>query len=558
MLPHHTSMRKLFIALLVVCLLITAGFAAYRGYGIWRQDHGLKLAREFIAKSDYNNAVLSLRSVLRANPSNLDAVRMMGDFAEVLRNPIAMHWRRQLVELEPGSLTNRLLLARLAMSSGDLEEAAKALDGVADKDRDNAQYHKAAGAVAIATGHFVDAELHFSRAAELEPSNPVAQMNLAVIELQKEDPAVANKGRQSLEMFRTNPAVRVEALRNLARDSLRRKDTNAALALTRELLAETNSMFADRLLHLSILHNASVPELPAALADTQADASTHPGKAFDLGKWIFANHSPAQALAWLQSLPGPILTNPPVPLLVADCYVATRDWPNLQKLTEQQQWGDLEFLRLFHRTRALREQSMDAAAKSEWARTVKATERKQAHLVKLFQLVSTCRWPAEELELLWALVNRFPSEKWAFQALGQRLHSAGQTRQLLSLYQRAAETDPSNLESKNNLAMVALLLNAGDKRPHELAKEIHDKAPANPFYTSTYALSLHLQGKSADGLRVLESLDPKQLQEPSLAAYYAFFLQTTGNTEKAKEYRDLAAKARLLPEERALLFNSKS
>ena len=49
----------------------------YRSYKSWKQNHLLTLAREFLAQSDGRNAVVALAEVLRANPRNLEATRLM-------------------------------------------------------------------------------------------------------------------------------------------------------------------------------------------------------------------------------------------------------------------------------------------------------------------------------------------------------------------------------------------------------------------------------------------------------------------------------------------------
>ena len=86
-----------------------------------------------------------------------------------------------------------------------------------------------------------------------------------------------------------------------------------------------------------------------------------------------------------------------------------------------------------------------------------------------------------------------------------------------------------------------------------LAAELYKQAPEDPTIASTYALALHVQGKSAEGRAVLEKLPPAQLHTPGLAAYYAILLASTGATADARPYFELAEKAPLLPEEKKLL-----
>src|SRR5207245_10639857 len=137
--------------------------------------------------------------------------------------------------------------------------------------------------------------------------------------------------------------------------------------------------------------------------------------------------------------------------------------------------------------------------------------------------------------------------------LGQILLASGRTRSLMVLYSQQVRTNPSDLVAKNNLAMLALLLNAQEFRPHHLAREVYQRAPTNANYASTYGFSLHVQNRSAEALKVFERLRPKQLEEPSVAGYYGMVLQATGNSQRAKKYLELAGKAPLLPEERKLL-----
>jgi predicted Zn-dependent protease len=206
----------------------------------------------------------------------------------------------------------------------------------------------------------------------------------------------------------------------------------------------------------------------------------------------------------------------------------------------------------------LREQALSVAAKAEWQKALKAAEGHTERLSVLLRMVAGWNWSAEVEEILWTFVNRFPEEKWAFHALNEALNAAGKTRSLLALYSKAAETDPTNYAVKNNLAMTALLLNAPERKPHELARQVYEHDPKNPFYVSTYAFSLYLQDKTAEALQLFDQLKPEQLENPMISAYYGIILQATGNDGKARKYLDLAVQAKLLPEEADLVRKAKA
>jgi predicted Zn-dependent protease len=552
-------MRKsFFVGVLVACIIAVASMVSWRGYKVWRQARLMRQTKEFLAKSDVRNALLSLQQALRSDPYNVEACRLMADFAEAARSPSALLWRQRVVDLEPGLLTNRLFWARAALALGDAATARKALDSVDEPGKKTAAYHKTAGAVASAAGQSAEAQAHFLEASRLEPDNASTRMNLAVLQLQQDDPQVVAAAQATLESLRTNAAVRCEALRQLTVDAVRRNKSAAALSLVNELLLDTNSAFGDRLLYLDVLRQAKNPRLQEALATLKQDAAKDPAQSSDLAQWLLATGEPEEAIAWVHSLPAETQTNQPMPMILADCYLATSDWPALLAAPQQSSWGELDFLRLLYRTRALRARQMDAAAKSEWAKSVKVAEGRLDRLSLLLRGANRWNWLPEQEEILWLIVNRYPNEKWAFQGLAELLHATGQTRSLLTLFARAADIDPRNLSAKNNLALVALLLNASEKKPHDLARELYEKNPQNRFYVSTYAFSLHLQAKGEDAVQVLERLKPEQLEDPSIAAYYGIILEAAGYKPKAKAFLDLAAKARLLPEERRLVDRART
>ena len=111
---------------------------------------------------------------------------------------------------------------------------------------------------------------------------------------------------------------------------------------------------------------------------------------------------------------------------------------------------------------------------------------------------------------------------------------------------------PKNFAAQNNLTATSLLLKLNLTQAHELAKEVFAQHPDQAIVTSTYAFSLHLQGRTKEGLAVLQKLKPEALETPSVALYYGLLLSATGETNQASKYLVIAKKADLLPEEKAL------
>jgi Flp pilus assembly protein TadD len=554
-------MRKTFILILCCIAVLLAGYAGYRGYGVWKRDHLMTLAHAFLAKSDARNALLCVQEVLRSDPQNLDATRVMAGLSGAARSPSALIWRSRVVELNPRSLDDRLALAQTAMMMRDYATATNALGGVDQAGKNTAAYHNIAGAVAVAANQLDQAEAHFLEAARLEPQNPVSQLNLAVVRLHGTNTVNHIEARAELELLtvnRTNSDLRCQALRELVADAVLNKQEDTALAMCGRLLQETNAIFADHILQLDVLRQTRDAGFSSALADCRREAGSDPGKIYELATWQMAKASPGEALAWLQSLPLNTRTNQAVELLTAECFITLHDWPGLEASVQKQNWTELEFIRHAFLSRALRGQELTDSAQVEWKQALQTANGQKQSLFMLRNLAAQWNWLNEDEELLSIIVERYPEESGARRALLQALYAGGRTRSLMQFFTQEVKRNPSDLAAKNNLAVTALLLNAQEFKPNDLAREVYQNAPTNSSYASTYAFSLYLQGKNSEALKVIEKLKPNELQDPSNSGYYGIILKAAGNQAQARTCLERALKGHLLPEEKKLFEAAKA
>jgi predicted Zn-dependent protease len=558
-------MRKLFIIMVCCVAVLLAGYAGYRGYKVWKNKHLMTLAHEFLAKADARNAVLSVQEVLRSDPNNLEAARVMAQLAEASRSPAALMWRSRVVELNPHSLDDRLALAQTALTLRAYADATNALEGVDAADKGKAAYHNIAGAVDAAVNRPDEAEAHFMEASGLEPQNPAPQLNLAVVRLHRTNELELAEARTALDRLasnRTNSTLRCQALRELTLDAMGHKQQSMGLALSKQLTQETNCAFTDWILRLEVLQETKNADFKPTLSACQREAATNQGKLYELATWEMAKTSPAEALAWLRSLPMSTQTNQPAALLAAECCMAAKDWKGLQTWLEKQHWGDLEFVRHALMSRALRGQELAETSKTEWGQALKAANSQKQSLVMLLRLATQWNWVNEGEDLLQTIVSRYPQDKWAALALIQTMYAGGQTRSLMQLFNQELKRTPSDLGAKNNLAMTAMLLDAKELKPYELAREVYQQAPTNSSFAATYALSLYLQGRKPEALKVMQQLKPKDFENPSIGGYYGMMLKAAGGGANAASYLDKAldktSKASLLPEERKLFEQAKA
>ena len=436
---------------------------------------------------------------------------------------------------------DRLALAQTAMQARDYTTATNALGGVDQAGKGTVAYHNVAGAVAAAANQTAQAEEQFLEAIRLDPENQSVQLNLAVVRLHGTNLAAISVARDSLKQLSsnaTNSFLRCEALRELAFDALLHRQADEALLLSKQLLQETNSTFRDRLLRLDVLQATQPTGFKPALTAFQREAGGDPGKIVELATWQMANTSPKDALTWLRTLPSNMQTNQSVELLAAECCTSLRDWHGLLSSIENQNWAELEFVRHAFLSRALRGQELPDSAKAEWERALQAANGQKG------SLDAPAPGGAMELEsegedILWTIVNRYPGEQWAMQGLSEALYAGGRTRSLMQLFGQESKRVPSDLSMKNNLAMTALLLDAQELKPYDLAREVYQASPTNASYVSTYAFSLYLQGKNSEALKAIKTLTPGQLQNPSVAGYYGLILKATGDRARARAYLGL-------------------
>lgn len=551
-------MRKALIVLVVLVVLGASTYGGRHAYRKWKVHHDLELARNALKAADYKNASLWVRKALSKNANEPEALQMMADIAETFRSENTVYWRERLVQIQPENWSNRLALARTALSLGQTEAAKRALDGIPEPHRNNAEVHGLMGSLASVTKQFAEAEQHFAQAIQLAPTDPLPALNLAVIRIQRKETNLANEARQILEKLRTNTTVGTIALRHLVDDSRRQTNILQTLSLVRDLMTRSNLAIGDRLTELEVLRLANRPEFPSKLQTLQAEASTNPSQAFVLGSWMSKEISSSAALSWLETIPPDIRTNPPVTLIVADSYCAMTNWTALDQWVSKQEWGDFDSLRHAFSARALRELGLGLASKAAWSKAMKTTQAELDRLDGLRRVVARWNWRQEEEEVLWEISTKFPREREAAEALMNHLFAGGKTRSLMTLIAQEMKNRPSDLDVKNNLASLSLLLDAKEYRPHELAMDLHRTQPNNPHYSSTYAFSLFLQGQRTEALKLMETLPPEFLGRPTIAGYYGVFLASDGQTEKAEKYLSLSRSARVLPEERQLFGRATS
>ena len=548
--------QRIRIAFIVWALLFVAGMGLWLGrpaYENWQQERFLKQAQEFLTKTDYRNANLCVRKVLATNPANLKACRLMAQIAEQVKSPDHINWLQRVVDLEPGVLQNHLDLAKAAFAQGDAARAWKALESIDEAGRKTAAFHEMAALMAAAANQIGLSAAHFAEAANLDPENKLLQLNLAVLQMQATSQVVAAVARKNLETLSTNENLRLQALRILTAAALHTNDLVSALAHSSRLMDDPSATFDDRLLHLTILAKSKNSDLAGKLASAQEEALKKPDRIYDLAGWMIASGMTDDALKWVDGLPADLKLQWPAVMAKADALIAKKEWARLLALLDERKWGSFEFVRLGLLALVDSENRQVVAQQKHWLEAMEEAGHRLSALTALLQMARKWKWEDQKEDLLWRIIGRFPKETWTLKELNRSYAAAGNTRGLNKVYSTIMAYDPNDIGAKNDFAATSLLLKLNLPQAHGLAREAYDQRPQDPVPASTYAFSLYLQGRAAEGLKVLEKLTAQQLENPGIAAYYGLLLSASGEKSKARKYLDLATLTNLLPEEKALV-----
>jgi Flp pilus assembly protein TadD len=541
------------IIVVVLILLIATGWFGRVYYRHYKEQHSLKQAQVFLAAGDYRNALLSAQQTLQLNPTNVPACRVMVALAELSHSPMVLDLQRRIVLAEP-TIENKLQLASsgLRYQGPPFPLTAQIVEELATTATNVAGYHVVAASLALSTRRLAEAESHFEIAARLEPTNRLYVLNLAIVRLGGTNETKAAASRAVLEKFRTDANLGLPALRALVVDRLAHQDAPGAKKNSEQLLANTRANLTDQLQHLGILQQLKSDEFDVRLKSAQQQ--TNSSAVAEVSAWMQANGLLAENIRWLTNLPASLQTQSPVRLALANSYLQGEDWRALRDFASKGNWDEMEFLRLALVSRAWSQLGVSPVADSNWGAAINEAGNRYGAMTMLLGLADRWQLKREQADLLQRIVQKFPQERWAQHALEQIYYTDGNTAALHQLYTKLFSMFPHDDGLMNNLAATSLLLKTNLPQACKMAEEVYSRRTNDLFVASTYAFALHLQGRTKDGLAVMQRLDARSLEQPAAALYYGVLLNATGTTNEAARFLKIAeANPLWLPEEKLLL-----
>jgi Tfp pilus assembly protein PilF len=548
----------------LIVLAVIAGFAlgllvlsiGPKFVNALRESRLLRQAETNLKQGNFNAANDTARQALQINRDSLAAYQILAEATEKQNRAETVVWRTQIARLQPRDIDSQLNLASAALRFGQLDAARKALDSVPKENRESAPYHVVAGWLARAQGDEAGQERHFAAALEKEPRNETYQYNLAAVRIKSPDAQKNAQAREALEQLAQSAPFRAGSLRALLNDAIRHNDLKAADRFAQELQLSPQVTFADDLLCLDFYKKLDQKKLATLLEKVKPLAARQPEDLAALMAWMNGNGMSAEVLRWMEKLPPEKTANPPPTIEVADAFAAQKNWSRLRRWTKSTSWGDSEYLRLAYQAYA-RQQSRQGGADAEsvslWHDAERACEENPEHEIRLARLASKWNLPSQA-EQLWLRVAHNPlSRREALDALFEIYRASNDLPNLYLTTMRLHETSPEEPLIAAEYARLSIILDRNQSEGQRVAKEAFDQAPTEPPSVVAQALSLNSQGRTPDGIAILQKLPAEKLHDARVALYFAVLLLNDGKADAAHEFIDAANSGFVFPEEKKLL-----
>lgn len=546
------------VVITALILLVAIGYAGAKWVAIprakaWRERRTNDVAREKLQQGDLAGAMTAVHTSLRYNQSNLDTWRLGAEIAAKQKSAEQLYFTQRIAQLQP-TLENKLRFLKLALDYNAIQQAREMVDTVKAEGANSAEFLDLAATISRRTGNPTGAKYYLMSLLKLKPDNNQARFDLAQLRLfegyEENKPAI----RAEIRSLANDPELRPRALALLLADAVKEQKANEAVELAGQIGMTPNAAPTHQILAAEALHRFAPTQFTTYLTQLQKTFSENADKTSILASYLINVGLAADARQWIESLPEPVRTAEIVQTIQAQAMLQMKDWPALESFLRPLKWKENEYVRHAMLAHMYRARGDKRNFDEEWRLAVIETSNNIRRVQALLTLVSGWSWQDEKYEMLWKRFSIAPSHENTRQQLLAWETSRGNTAALNRLFARIIEVDQQDLVAKNNFAYTSLLLGTNMQRAYEIARELTQAEPKNPYYASTQALALYKQGKPREALNLLESVGAVALlSKPERMMMQALFLAESGDTARAADVvQNIRPNALPLPEERRL------
>lgn len=543
---------KIAVGLLVLApLVMLALYLAKPRVQRWQRDQALEEARAFTAKKDYRNALVAFHRVIDKSPTDIESWKLVADFLSETGSPEVLVARRNLVWLAPDDISLRLGFVLDALRFGDVNGASEVVGGVREGAREEVAFYRMAAALAYAMGRTGEFEANLEELLRRQPADHNAALDLATLRLWGADAARSTAAQQRLVELLREPEVRVRAavelLKHVARTGSR-ADADA-------LVAVLHRAFLNRSPPAGVGEPGSLQtEPPGWLAVTEALKTNAAGSANDaavLARWMAAIGQPREALVWIDGLDGKVRRSPLVAAATMELSLMLDDAARLRPLLLDGAWGRaaLETVDLAFAARWERKLGKTEDARNTWANALQSANESLPALRVLARLAVAWGDTEGSQAAMLAVVKRYPTERWAWEALRIEYSRKNDTPKLRSLYEKWVASPVVNRFIEQDWVVLNFLTGQPAATVFERAKALHAAEPLDPVATLGYALSLRAQKLPREAFIVIDGLVGEDRTKPRALLWRGVVLADLGRRAEARQTLAAVEVARLLPEE---------
>ena len=266
-----------------------------------------------------------------------------------------------------------------------------------------------------------------------------------------------------------------------------------------------------------------------------------------------------EALGWLDGLKAELRDSPEVRTAHAALAAAARDWKRLQALVQDGAWGAVpaDAVTLAFAAHVQREGVGVAHARATWDDAL-SLARTQPAQQALLRLAETWIWPEATKAALWLTARSFPTDTSAWRALLAGAETEGDSAEAWEVARAWAAERPADADAQARAQWLAVLLNKPDNGLNDAARAALGSPLAAPESRAAAALLRLRAGQAAAALVELRQREAGLAAAPRAALVYGRLLAGPARAAESERWLALAAAAKLLPEERALLEQARA
>jgi hypothetical protein len=428
-------------------------------YVSWRQGTALEQVEQFSEQDDYRNALLALRRATQSDPSDPRVWRKAAEFLARIGSPEVVVAQRNLTRLDPNDVGLKVALVTESLRFNDLESAAEGLVMLEEGARQDAAFHRLAAAVALALGESDEMVAHLEALVEMMPQDYAARFNLAAMQVWSTDEDEVAAAGVELARLCTQPEVRVRA----ALERLKLAAVSRRAELVDQEVAFLVRTFDPRLGGLPLLRtdpnepagwSQLIDQLKTMAANDAADAAL-------LARWLADIGLQIEALNWIEDLDEPILADPRMSTTLLDIAAQSNDLSLIRETLESGRLGRIpsSTIALAIAARVQAAEVGTARAQATWADAVNSSATSLGGLRVLARLGGIWREHTDANLALEKIVELYPREVWACEALRVNYAANEEMDLMARLYRLWAPRVPQNLKVQTTWIMLGALRN---------------------------------------------------------------------------------------------------